>query len=64
MPPFLAVLGGAVGAFALVRWAVKTARRVNDELEAARQAHLSETAAREQIPTLRRDPVTGAYRPN
>lgn len=64
MPPFLAVLGGAVGAFAIVRWAMKTARRVNDELEAARQAHLSETAAREKIPTLRRDPVTGAYRPS
>lgn len=49
---------------ALVRWAIKAAHRVNDELEAARQAKLSETVAREKIPTLRRDPVTGAYRPN
>jgi len=64
MPPFLLALGGAVGAMALVRWAIKAAHRVNDELEAARQAKVSETVAREKIPTLRRDPVTGAYRPN
>lgn len=63
MPPVLMVLAGAVGGIALARWAIKTARRVNDELEAARQAHLSESMSREKIPTLRRDPVTGAYRP-
>jgi hypothetical protein len=35
--------------------------RVNQELEEARLARSAETAR--EIPTLRRDPKTGAYRP-
>jgi hypothetical protein len=46
----------------VVRWAYKTAVRINRELEEARLARVAE-AQTGDIPTLRRDPVTGAYRP-
>jgi hypothetical protein len=46
----------------VVRWAYKTAVRINRELEEARLARVAEAQTGE-IPTLRRDPVTGAYRP-
>ncbi len=42
--------------------AYKTARRINQELEEVREAMLAEPRPAD-IPTLRRDPVTGAYRP-
>jgi hypothetical protein len=66
MPPFLlsplvkwalAAVGGAM----VVHWAVREARRVNDELERARRA--AKISDREVMPTLRRDPVSGEYRP-
>jgi hypothetical protein len=47
----------------VVRWAYKTAVRINRELEEARMARVAEAAHTGDIPTLRRDPVTGAYRP-
>jgi hypothetical protein len=47
----------------VVRWAYKTAQRVNQELEEARLARMAESMRTSEIPTLRRDPVTGAYRP-
>jgi len=62
MPPLVA-FAGALGALAVVRWAYRTALRVNQELEEARRARLAESARAGEIPTLRRDPVTGAYRP-
>ena len=37
--------------------------RVNQELEEARLARMAESMRTSEIPTLRRDPVTGAYRP-
>jgi hypothetical protein len=58
MPPLIA-FAGALGGLAVVRWAYKTAVRINRELEEARVAE----AQTGEIPTLRRDPVTGAYRP-
>ena len=61
MPAFIA-FAGTLGGLAVVRWAYRTAVRINQELEEARRAHLDDTATSE-IPTLRRDPVTGAYRP-
>jgi hypothetical protein len=61
MPPLVA-FAGALGGLAVVRWAYRTALRVNRELEEARLARVVE-AARPDIPTLRRDPDTGAYRP-
>jgi hypothetical protein len=60
--PFVA-FAGALGGLAVVRWAYQTAVRINRELEEARLARLAEAARSTEIPTLRRDPVTGAYRP-
>jgi len=62
MPPLIA-FAGALGSLAVVRWAYRTAKRVNRELEEARQARVSEQVSSTDIPTLRRDPNTGAYRP-
>jgi hypothetical protein len=62
MPPLIA-FAGALGSLAVVRWAWRTAKRVNRELEEARLARVAETANSTDIPTLRRDPNTGAYRP-
>ena len=62
MPPLIA-FAGALGGLAVVRWAYKTAQRVNQELEEARLARMAESVRTSEIPTLRRDPITGAYRP-
>jgi hypothetical protein len=62
MPALIAFAGG-LGGLAVVRWAYKTAQRVNQELEEARLARMAESMRTSEIPTLRRDPVTGAYRP-
>jgi len=61
MPPLVA-FAGALGGLAVVRWAYRTALRVSRELDEARLARAAEASPRE-IPTLRRDPNTGAYRP-
>jgi hypothetical protein len=66
MPPFLlspllkwsfAALGGVM----IVHWAVKEARRINEELDNAKRAKVR-ISDRENRPTLRRDPTTGEYR--
>ena len=62
MPPLIA-FAGALGGLAVVRWAYRTAQRVNRELDEARRSRLAEAARSGEIPTLRRDPNTGAYRP-
>jgi hypothetical protein len=62
MPPLIA-FAAALGGLAVVRWAYRTALKVNRELEEARIARVAEPAASEEIPTLRQDPNTGAYRP-
>jgi hypothetical protein len=62
MPPLVA-FAGALGGLAVVRWAYRTALRVNRELEEARLARVAESVRSNEIPTLRRDPNTGAYRP-
>jgi hypothetical protein len=62
MPPLVA-FAGALGGLAVVRWAYRTALRVSHELEEARLARAAEAARSHEIPTLRRDPTTGAYRP-
>jgi hypothetical protein len=62
MPPFIA-FAGVLGGLAVVRWAYKTAQRINQELEDARLARVAEAARSGEIPTLRRDPLTGTYRP-
>ncbi|WP_429024044.1 hypothetical protein [Bradyrhizobium sp. I1.14.4] len=62
MPPLIA-FAGVLGSLAVVRWAYKTAVRINQELEEARLARVAEATRASEIKTLRRDPVTGAYRP-
>lgn len=62
MPPLVAI-AGALGSAAVVRWAYRSAKRINHELDEARQARVAERNASNDIPTLRRDPATGAYRP-
>jgi len=62
MPPLVA-FAGTLGGLAVVRWAYRTAVRVSRELEEARSARAVEAARSHEIPTLRRDPNTGAYRP-
>ncbi len=52
----------AVGGAMVVHWAVKEARRINEELDARRQVRVR-IKDRENRPTLRRDPTTGEYRP-
>ena len=63
MPPFIA-FAGVLGGLAVVRWAYKTAQRINQELEDLRMTRVSEPTRSSEIKTLRRDPVTGAYRPS
>ena len=62
MPPLIA-LAATLGGMVAVRWLYQTARRINQELEEARMARVAEARSRD-IPTLRRDPRTGAYRPD
>ncbi len=62
MPPIVA-FAGFLGGLAVVRWAYKTAVRINQELEEMRQSRVAEAARSGEIQTLKRDPVTGAYRP-
>ncbi|MEO6839252.1 MAG: hypothetical protein ABI192_00655 [Bradyrhizobium sp.] len=62
MPPLVA-FAGALGGLAVVRWAYRTALRVNKELEEARLSRAAQVARSHDIPTLRQDPITGAYRP-
>ncbi len=51
----------AVGGAMVVHWVVREVRRVNDELDAQRvRARIRD---QERRPTLRRDPVSGEYRP-
>ena len=63
MPPVLALALGVVGAAALVRWCFKEMQRVNSELDAVRAKRPVEPIDRNALPTLKRDPQTGEYRP-
>jgi ribosome-associated protein YbcJ (S4-like RNA binding protein) len=52
----LVALGGAMA----VHWVVKEVRRVNEELDNAKRVKVRVS---ERRLTLRRDPLTGEYRP-
>ena len=62
MPPLVAI-AGALGSAAVFRWAYRTAKKINHELEEARLARVTERAEPADVQTLRRDPATGAFRP-
>jgi hypothetical protein len=63
MPPVLALALGLMGAAALVRWCVKEVHRVNAELDDIRAAPAPDPVDRDTLPKLKRDPLTGEYRP-
>jgi hypothetical protein len=60
IPPLVKWTLGALGAAAIVHWAVKEVRRINAELDQAKVR--VRVADRKAYPTLRRDPDTGEYR--
>ena len=60
IPPLLQWTLGALGAAMAARFLVKQWRRVNEDLHPAEPLRQS---ARENIRVLRRDPVSGVYRP-
>jgi hypothetical protein len=66
MPAILLWVAGALGGAVLAVVLAREARRVNAELaaEEARQRATREPPPRGSIPTLRRDPRTGEYRPD
>jgi hypothetical protein len=51
----LVAAGGAI----VVHWVVREARRINEELDAAKRVRVDDASPR---PTLRRDPASGEYR--
>ena len=66
MPPLAVpplVILTALGAAVVGRWVVREYRRVNGELDALRTAKAAEPVDPSRLPKLRRDPVTGDYRP-
>lgn len=64
IPPVLAWTLGAVGAAFILRWARKEWRRVNAELDEVTKRATAEPSDRDRLPKLKRDPVTGEYRPD
>jgi hypothetical protein len=64
MPAALALALGMMGAAALVRWCLKEVHRVNAELDGVRRKVSVEPVDRAALPTLKRDPQTGEYRPD
>jgi hypothetical protein len=63
LPPFpqlAALVVGALGVAALVRFIAREQHRVNEELELARAEAVTDRA---RLHKLKRDPRTGVYRP-
>jgi hypothetical protein len=63
MAPVLALAVGLMGAAAFVRWCAREVHRVNAELDNFRSDPTMEPIDRGSLPTLKRDPRTGEYRP-
>ncbi len=59
MPPLIA-FAGALGGLAVVRWAYRTALRVNRELEEARLARVAEAGRSNEFRRCGGIPNTGA----
>jgi len=62
IPPLVVWALGAVGAAVLARFVRSEWQRVNAELHARNTKASAERIDRDQLPTLKRDPVTGIYR--
>jgi hypothetical protein len=63
MPPVFVLALGFMGAAALVRWCVKEVQRANAELDDVRATSAVDPVDRGSLPTLKRDPDSGEYRP-
>lgn len=66
VPPLLAWTLGALGAAYVVKLLAKQWRRANADLDRRKDTPIAEPKPEpkpEAVPTLRRDPVTGIYRP-
>ena len=63
MSPLVKIAFGVLGAGVVIHWAVREVRRINDELDRVKRASSIDLAARQALPTLRRDPSTGDWRP-
>lgn len=61
--PVVTLAVAAVGVAIVVNLIVREWRRANAEVASAKAAPVSR-AQREAIPSLRRDPATGIYRPD
>jgi len=61
MPPIVAYAVGMAGAALIARLLAREWRRVNMELDLARQPSVP-PGERERLPKLHRDPQTGVYR--
>jgi hypothetical protein len=57
--PLVKLALGALAGGAVIHWVAKEVRRINEELERVKNA----SADRQSLPTLRRDPRTGEFRP-
>jgi hypothetical protein len=62
IPPVIGWALGALGAAVLARVVAREWRRVNDKLHPGEPA--PGEVMREELPTLRRDPQSGVYRPD
>jgi len=62
IPPVIAWALGALGAAVIVKFAAKEWRRVNAALHP--REPVRDEMARDKLPTLRRDPASGEYRPD
>ncbi|MBX6425013.1 MAG: hypothetical protein IRZ09_03715 [Variibacter sp.] len=62
IPPMLALALGMIASVAAARWLVQEARRINARLH-PQDADDTAGAAEAPVGKLKRDPVTGIYRP-
>lgn len=62
LPPIIAWTLGAIGAIVVMKLISREWQRVNNELDQAKPVRVTDPE-RARLPTLRRDPVTGEYRP-
>ena len=62
LPPIIAWTLGAIGAVVVMKLISREWQRINAELDEAHPVRVTDPE-RARLPTLRRDPVTGEYRP-
>jgi hypothetical protein len=62
LPSLVAWTLGAIGAVVVMKLISREWQRINGELDQVRPVRVSDPE-RARLPTLRRDPATGEYRP-